>query len=464
MKVVVVGCTHAGTAAVSQMLASHPNIDVDVYERHDNISFLSCGISLFLDGRVQRLEDMFYSSPEALTKLGAHVHVKHDVLKIDAQTQTIVVEDLVTKKVTTVAYDRLVMNTGSLVTVPPLKGIDSSRVLMCKDYDQAQQIYKTAAENKHITIVGAGYVGVELTESYASTEHVVSLFQNHQQILVHSVDQMLSENIAQRLVDHDVDMHLNERVTGFSDDPDGDGILVETATGKYPTDLAIVATGFMPNTDLLAGQVDMLPNGAILTNDYMQSSNPNIFAAGDACAVHFNPTNENLYAPLATNAVRQGTLIGLNLLEPTQKYMGTQSTSAMEIFGSTLATTGSTLAHAQSLGINAATATYEGNYRPDYMPSTAKLTIALVYDRDSRRILGAQLLCEHEIAQSANALSICIQNKNTIDDLAFVDMLFQPNYDEPFNYLNQVAQVAVAQECQRGRSQTHYSQQAASEL
>ncbi|MCF6418227.1 MAG: FAD-dependent oxidoreductase [Furfurilactobacillus sp.] len=464
MKVIVVGCTHAGTAAISQMLVTNPDLDVEVYERHDNISFLSCGISLYLDGRVQRLEDMFYSSPEALRKLGAHVHVKHDVLKIDAKRQTVVVEDLINKDVETVHYDRLVMTTGSTVIVPPLKGIDSRRVLLCKDYDQAKQIYKTAEENKHITIVGAGYVGVELAESYASTEHVVSLFQNHKQILVHSVDQMLSENITQRLVDHDVDVHLHERVTGFSADPAGDGILVETESGHYPTDLAIVATGFVPNTGLLSGQVDMLPNGAILTDDYMQSSDPHIFAAGDACAVHFNPTNENLYAPLASTAVRQGTLVGLNLLTPTLKYMGTQSTSAMEIFGSTLATTGSTLAHAQKQGIDAATATYEGNYRPAYMPSTAKLTIALVYDRDSRRILGGQLLCEHEVAQSANTLSVCIQNKNTIDDLAFVDMLFQPNYDEPFNYLNQVAQIAVAQEQQRGRKEPKNSDQAASEI
>jgi len=115
----------------------------------------------------------------------------------------------------------------------------------------------------------------------------------------------------------------------------------------------------------------------------------------------------------------------------------------MEIFGYTLAETGLTLKKALANGLNADSVTYHDYYRPNYMPTTDMLTIDLIYDKDNRKVLGAQLFSKHEIAQSANALSICIQNENTIDDLAFVDMLFQPNYDNPFNYLNLVAQQAI---------------------
>ncbi|GEL89739.1 hypothetical protein PPA04_09700 [Pediococcus parvulus] len=107
-----------------------------------------------------------------------------------------------------------------------------------------------------------------------------------------------------------------------------------------------------------------------------------------------------------------------------------------------------TVAGAKKEGLNAASVVYKGNYRPSYMPTTDMLTIVLVYDRSNRRILGAQLYSKHEVAQSANTISVCIQNNNTIDDLAFVDMLFQPHYDEPFNYLNLVAQLAIEQERQ----------------
>jgi len=222
--------------------------------------------------------------------------------------------------------------------------------------------------------------------------------------------------------------------------------VIETNTEDHKSDLVIVCTGFVANTELLRGQVDMDRHGAIIINEYTQTSNPDIYAAGDACTVNFNPTNKPAYMPLATNAIRQGALAGVNVFGDIQKYMGTQATSAMELFGHTIASTGLTLQHALDDGINAAAVTYHDDYRPDYMPTTAMLTIKLVYNKDNRQILGAQLFSKHEVAQSANTISVCIQNKNTIDELAFMDMLFQPNYDNPFNYLNLVAQMAVAQE------------------
>jgi len=193
-------------------------------------------------------------------------------------------------------------------------------------------------------------------------------------------------------------------------------------------------------------------HGAIIINDYVQTSNPDIFACGDASVVNFNPTGKPAYTPLATNAVRQGMLAGINVFGNIQRYMGTQATSAMNIFGHTLASTGLTIDHAKEAGMDADQVTFEGTWRPTYMPTTDDLTINLVYNRQNRRILGAQLFSEHEVAQSANAISIAIQNRNTIDDLAFVDMLFNPNFDDPFNYLNLVAQQAVEKEVKRGNN------------
>lgn len=255
----------------------------------------------------------------------------------------------------------------------------------------------------------------------------------------------MSDKVVNLLKEHDVNVFLNERVTGFDGDSE-DNVVIETTKEDHKADLVIVCTGFVANTELLRGQVEMDKHGALIINDYTQTSDPDIYAAGDACTVRFNPTNQHAYMPLATNAIRQGALAGINVFGDIQKYMGTQATSAMELFGYTIASTGLTLKHALQAGINADMVEYHDNYRPAYMPSTAMLTIRLVYNKDNRLILGAQLFSKHEVAQSANTISVCIQNKNTIDDLAFVDMLFQPNYDNPFNYLNLVAQMAVAKE------------------
>ena len=413
MKVVVIGCTHAGTAAVEQILEEHPGTQVTVYERDDNISFLSCGIALYLGHKVKHLEDMFYADPKDLEKLGAKVYMKHDVLKIDSKNKTIMCEDMKTHQIINDTYDKLIMTTGSTVAVPPIMGISDTRILMCK--------------------------------SYANTDHKVSLIQSRDQVLNNYLDKDMSQNVIELLKEHGVDVYLNERVTGFTRDDD-DNILIETTKDDHKADLVIVCTGFVANTELLRGQVDMDRHGAIIINEYTQTSNPDIYAAGDACTVIFNPTGKHAYMPLATNAIRQGALAGTNVFGNIKKYMGTQATSAMELFGYTVASTGLTMHHALNSNINADTVTYHDYYRPKYMPTTDMLTVKLVYNKDNHLILGAQFFSKHEVAQSANTMSVCIQNKNTIDDLAYMDMLFQPNYDNPFNYLNLVAQKALAKE------------------
>ncbi len=131
MKVVVVGCTHAGTAAVKSILTNHPNAEVTVYERNDNVSFLSCGIALYVGGVVKEAGSLFYSSPEELASLGATVKMEHEVETIDVDHKTVTAKDLNTGKVETKEYDKLVMTTGSWPIVPPIKGIDAENILLC---------------------------------------------------------------------------------------------------------------------------------------------------------------------------------------------------------------------------------------------------------------------------------------------------------------------------------------------
>src|SRR5699024_5573267 len=241
----------------------------------------------------------------------------------DSKNKTIMCEDMKTHQIINDNYDKLIMTTGSTVAVPPIMGISDTRILMCKSYAQVKAIYETAKEYKNITIVGGGYIGVELAESYANTDHKVSLIQSRDQVLNNYLDKDMSQNVIELLKEHDVNVYLNERVTGFTRD-DNDSILIETTKDDHKADLVIVCTGFVANTELLRGQVDMDRHGAIIINEYTQTSNPDIYAAGDACTVIFNPTGKHAYMPLATNAIRQGALAGTNVFGNIKKYMGTQ--------------------------------------------------------------------------------------------------------------------------------------------
>ncbi|MCT4456810.1 NADH oxidase [Lactiplantibacillus paraplantarum] len=442
MKVIVIGCTHAGTAAVNQILASNPDTEVTIYERNDNVSFLSCGIALYLGGQVADPQGLFYSSPEQLAELGATVHMQHDVTDVDTENHEITVTDLKTGESKTDRYDKLVVTTGSWPVIPPIDGIDSPNVYLCKNWTHAQNLWEAAKPAKRVIVIGGGYIGTELVEAYQKQGKEVTLIDGLPRILNKYLDKEFTDRVEQNFVDHGIKMALNQMVQGFSDD--GKEVTVKTDKGSYTADMAILCVGFRPNTGLLKGKVDMNANGSIKTNDYMQTSDPDIYGAGDSVAVHYNPTQKDAYIPLATNAVRQGTLVGLNIFKPTRKYMGTQSTSGLMLFGQTIVSSGMTLEHAQAEKVPAAAVTFEDNYRPEFMPTTKPVLMQLVYNPETREILGAQFMSEHDVSQSANVISVMIQNHNTIDDLGFVDMFFQPIYDRPFNYLNLLGQAAIA--------------------
>nr|WP_223876974.1 FAD-dependent oxidoreductase [Loigolactobacillus binensis] len=444
LKVVIIGCTHAGTSVARQILKTHPDTEVAIYERNNNISFLSCGISLYLGGTVKSLAEMFYATPADLEKLGAQIHTQHDVYRIDVAQKQIWVEDLNNNRKFVTQYDKLVLTTGSVAVIPPIQGVSLPNVLICKDYADATQIAATAQTKKHIAIVGGGYIGVELAESYSNTEHEVTMINGLHPLLSHYVDTDFSTAVAADLTAHGVNLKLNETALKF--DSDAQHVYIQTDRAEHQADLAVVCVGFRPQTDLAVGQLQLNADGSLHVDRYMRTSDPDVYAAGDAVAVHFNPTQEDAYAPLATNAVRQGLLVGMNIFKPTLADIGTQATSALHLYGKTLASTGLTLARAKQHGFDAAVAKLTDNYRPEFMPTTTPIDMRLIYERKTHRILGGQLYSAYDVAQSANLLSVCIQNKNTIEQLAFVDMLFSPYYDRPFNYLNQLGLTALEQE------------------
>lgn len=445
MKVIIVGSTHAGIAAVKQVLTNYPNAEITVYERQKNISYLSCATYLRIEGTVRSLADTFYAEPEDFIKQGVTMKTQTDVLSIDAQAHTLVAQDLLTKTKSTDHYDKLIMATGSITAIPAITGIENPKVRLCKTFDQARDLCAAAADFRRVAIIGGGYIGVELAEGYARTGHEVTLIQKPQQLLDGYLEPKLAESVKQLLTDHGVRVLTGTRATRFANTPDG-ALAITTTQGEFVVDMAAVSAGMLPQTELVAGQVKRAKNGAIVTDDYMQTSDPDILAAGDNATIHYNPTQSTGYSPLASHAVRQGALAGMNAFERRVRTIGTQSSTAMLVFDHTVACVGMTTRAAKAARFNVASVCYQGSYRPDFMPNAYQVTIELIYNRNNRQILGAQLYSAHDISQAANTVSTLMQNHATIDQLALVDMLFSPNFSQPFNYLNLAGQMAVAQE------------------
>ncbi|MGX7200287.1 FAD-dependent oxidoreductase [Enterococcus nangangensis] len=445
MKVIVVGCTHAGTTAVKNILAEQPDVSLTVYEKNDNVSFLSCGIALYVEGLVKDVQGLFYSNPEELASLGANVQMEHEVLDIQLADKTMTVKNLQTGEIFTDTFDKLVMTTGSWPIVPPIPGIKSENILLCKNFHQAQTIIAKAQDAKKITVVGGGYIGIELVEAFVENGKEVVLIDGLDRILNRYLDAPFTDILEKELTERGVTLALGQTVQEFVADAEGKVAKVVTSEDSFASDLVILCVGFRPNTSLLKDQVDMLPNGAIIVDEYMRTSNPDVLAAGDSAVVHYNPTGEASYIPLATNAVRQGLLVGKNLVAPTLRYRGTQGTSGLYLFGQKIGSTGLTVTAAKMLGLNVGSTIMTDNYRPEFMPTTEAVLMEIVYEKDTQRIVGAQLMSKYDITQSANTLSLAIQEKLTLEDLALTDFFFQPHFDRPWNYLNLLAQKALAE-------------------
>ncbi|MFC2684289.1 MAG: FAD-dependent oxidoreductase [Limosilactobacillus oris] len=442
MKVVIIGCTHAGTITASQVLSQHPDAEVTIYEKNDNVSFLSCGIATYLGGVAKSIDDMFYSSPEALAQLGAAVHMQHEVTAVDLKKKTLKVKNLVSGEESEDHYDKLMVTTGSWPVIPNLPGIDDPNVYLCKNYNHAKKLFEVAKNAQKIVVIGGGYIGVELVEAYSKQGKQVTLIDGNDRLLSKYYDAKYTDIVTKDFEDHQVTLAFDELVAGF--EHKDQGVVVKTNKGSYDADIAILCIGFRPNTGLFKDQLEFNADGSIKTNAYMQTSDPDVYGAGDSVAVHYNPTNQEAYVPLATNAVRQGIIAGTNLYGNTMTYMGTQSTSGLQLYDNSMSSTGMTLESARAAGFDADAVTFEDNYRPEFMPTNAKVIGTLVWDRSNNQILGAQFMSKLDISMYANAVSVMIQNHNTINFMAMVDMLFQPNFDRPFNFINLLGQQAVA--------------------
>lgn len=202
--------------------------------------------------------------------------------------------------------------------------------------------------------------------------------------------------------------------------------------------------GQKPDTSIFEGVVELDESGIINVNEFLQTSDPNIYAIGGSTTIHYNPTGKDIYKPRLTEAVRQAVIVAQNINGGQVKDSGTQLSMSLNLDGTYMASLGLTYERAKAAGFDADVVTIEDNYRPEFMPTTTPVLMTLIWDKDTQRILGVQMMSKHDISETLSLISLCIQNQNTIEFLGMYDTMFQPNFDRPFNYVNILGQAAMA--------------------
>lgn len=449
MKVIVVGSSHGGYETVEGLLRQDSDTEIQWYEKGDFLSFLSCGMQLYLEGKVKKVNSVSYATPEEMEKKGVSVFLQQEITKIDPEKHEVEVVNHVDNETRTEKYDKLVLSAGAVPTQIPVDGSDLQNIYAMRGRDWAMKLKaKTVDPNvNNVVVVGSGYIGNEATEVFAKAGMNVTVIDILPRVLGTYLDPEFTDILAKNMEEHGVKIAAGESVKKFIG-KDGKVTQVETDKGTYDADLVIEAAGVRPNTKWLRGVLQLNDDGTIATDDYMQTSQKDIFAVGDATHIKFLPNDGEAHISLATNARRQGRIGAENLEKPTRKFPGISGSSALTVFDYKFASTGIKDATAKAYNANVKSAYVTDTYRPKFVPEDENATVyfKLTYNADNHQVVGAQIMSKADVTADINAISVAIQAKMTIEDLEYADFFFQPGFDRPWNIINVAAQKAVDQE------------------
>ncbi len=441
-KIVVIGANHAGTACVNTILDQYQGNEVVVFDSNYNISFLGCGIALWLGNQINGSEGLFYSNPKILEDKGAMIHMETMVNSIDFQRKVVIA----TEKDGTVhqePYDKLVLATGSLPIVPRLEGSNLGNIQKVKLFQEAQTIINKLDADptiQNVAVIGAGYIGVELVEAFKLRGKRVTLVDVADHCLPTYYDTKFTDMMSRRLEKNGIRLKFSQHVLGFEGENKVRG--VKTREGIIPTDLVVWAIGFRPNNILGRKELKLARNGAFVVDLNQKTSIPDVYAVGDCATVLDNSLGGINYIALATNAVRSGIIAGHNVCGTPLETQGVQGSNAISVFGLNLVSTGLTVAKATEAGLSVECTDFSDLQRPGFMRTNANVDLRIVFEKKSRRIVGAQLASEHDISSLIHMFSLAIQEHVSIDRLKLLDMFFLPHFNQPYNYVTMAALTA----------------------
>ena len=441
-KIVVVGANHAGTATINTILDNYEGNEVVAFDANSNISFLGCGMALWIGNQISGPSGLFYQTKEQFEAKGATIHMECPVDRIDFKEKVVYATD---KDGTQYAepYDKLVLATGSLPILPRFEGGDLENIQQVKLFQDAQEVVDKLADPdiRTVAVVGAGYIGVELAEAFQRNGRKTLLVDMAPTCMANNFDPEFCDLMAQNLADNGIECHFGEGVDHF----EGVGGKVNklvTNKGAYDVDMACVCIGFRPNTALAeGGNFELFGNGAFLVDRHQKTSRDDVYAVGDCATIFYNGLDGDPgYIALASNAVRSGIVAGHNICGTELETPGVQGSSGICIFDLKMVSCGLTEPAAARAGREVLSTSFTGCQKAPFIEQdNPDATVKIVYDKATRAILGAQIASTYDMHGNINMFSLAVEKKVTIDELKLLDIFFLPHFNAPYNYITMAA-------------------------
>lgn len=404
---------------------------------------------MYLEGVVKDVNSIRYMTAEEMEQRGVRVFTNTEITKVIPDKHEVEVLDHVSGETRTEAYDKLILSPGANPFILPVPGHDLKNIETMRGRQDTidLKLHSVDPDIQNVVVVGGGYIGIEAAEAFAKAGKKVTLVDIITRPLGVYLDKEFTDILEKEMTDNGMTLAMEEKVVEFVGE-DGKVSKVVTDKGEYPAEMVVMSAGVRPNTAWLKDAVDMHPNGMIKTDDYMRTSAEDVFAVGDATLIQYNPGQTSVNIALATNARRQGRYAVKNLEEAKYPFPGVQGSSALRVFDYKFASTGLNDQMADRLKIKTKSVLLDQETLMAFVPADMKerMLFKLVYEPETHAILGAQIMSKKDLTANINAISIAIQTKFTIEQLAYADFFFQPEFDTPWNLLNMAGLKALQQE------------------
>lgn len=444
MRVIIIGGVAAGMSAAAKLKRLQPDYEVVVYEKTDIVSFGACGLPYFVGGFFEDSNEMIARSAEKFIESGIDLNLFCEVTKVDSNNNKLIVHNLKTNETFEDHYDKLMIATGASSIIPNIENINLDNVSTLKNMEDGKRLKELLSkeENKNVVIIGAGFIGLEAVEAAKQKGKNVTVFQLEDRILQAVFDKEITDVLEEEIRSHNVDLRLDESVTKLI----GDKKVSKVITSKgdsVDADIVIIATGVRPNTSFLKDtNIEMLPNGALIVNEYGETSIKDIYAAGDCATIRNAVTNKDVYVPLATGANKLGRIVGENLAGLNNTFQGSLSSSCIKVMNMEAASTGLTENMAKKLNLDYKTTFISDYNQTTYYPGRNKIYVKLVYDAKTKVILGGQVAGFKDSVQRANVLAAAILGKLTTNQLGMLDLCYAPPFARTWDVLNVAGNVS----------------------
>jgi NADPH-dependent 2,4-dienoyl-CoA reductase/sulfur reductase-like enzyme/rhodanese-related sulfurtransferase len=439
VKLLIVGGVAGGASAAARLRRLDEFAEIIVFELGAQVSYANCGMPYYIGGVIRDRRALLVATPKSLTTdYGLDVRVGHEVVAIDRATKAVTVRTLDTGETYTESYDKLLLAPGAKPVVPPLPGLDLPGVFRLRnmaDMDSIKAHVDSGAVHDAV-IVGGGFIGLEMAENLKLRGLNVTIAEMIDQVLP-PLDFEMAALVHRHLRQKNIRLALGDGLRGIATAPDG-RLAVTLASGRVAVaDMVLLSIGLKPENDLArAAGLELGPKGHIAVNDHLQTSDPDIYAVGDAIQVRDLVTGTFTAIPLAGPASRQGRIAADNMLGRTMTYPGAQGSAIVRVFDLTIATTGLNAKQLQAHGLAFRSSITRNPDHPDYYPDAVTMSIKLLYSPETGKLLGAQAVGGPGIDRTMNTLAVALRAGMTVFDLEQLDLVYSPQYGSAKDAVN----------------------------